>query len=85
MLAKYGQPRETVGKKMLRYVYGSSAAMAIVPLADILGLGDEARLNTPGTVGSPNWEWRLTDWRALGKRSAFIKELLAQSGRTAAE
>ncbi len=81
MLAKYGQPRETVGKKMLRYVYGSCAAMAIVPVFDILGLGDEARLNTPGTVGSPNWEWQMTDWKALRSRKAFIAELIAQSGR----
>ena len=34
---------------------------AIVPLSDILGMGKEARLNTPGTVGSPNWEWRMPD------------------------
>lgn len=85
MLAKYGHPGESVGKKMLRYVYGSCAAMAIVPLADVLGLGDEARLNLPGTVGSPNWEWRLTDWKALRTRKAFLKEVIAQSGRTAAE
>ncbi len=85
MLAKYGLPGETVGKKMLRYVYGSAAAIAIVPLFDILALGDEARLNTPGTVGSPNWEWKLTDWKSLQRRKAFVKELMVQSGRICKE
>ncbi len=85
MLAKYGLPGETAGKKMLRYVYGSEAAMAIVPLFDILGLGDEARLNTPGTVGSPNWEWRLADWKGLQRRKPFMKELMLQSRRIGKE
>jgi len=80
-LADYGSEREPVSKKMLRYVFLSDAAMAIVPLADILNLGDEARLNTPGTVGSPNWEWRLSDWRGVERKRRFIRELLEQADR----
>jgi 4-alpha-glucanotransferase len=30
----------------------------VVPLQDLLELGDEARFNTPGTA-SGNWSWRL--------------------------
>ena len=36
-------------------------------MADILGLGKDARINTPGTVGSPNWQWRLPDMDRIGK------------------
>ena len=32
--------------------------MAIVPMADWLHLGAEARINTPSTQGA-NWQWRL--------------------------
>ena len=32
--------------------------MAISPVQDFLGLGSEARINTPG-VASGNWQWRL--------------------------
>lgn len=85
MLEKYGQPRESVSKKMLQYIYGSPAAMAIVPMADILNLGDEARLNTPGTVGSPNWEWKMTDWKPLRARKKEIRELITRTGRKTAE
>ena len=34
--------------------------MAIAPIQDFLGLGSEARINTPG-VASGNWQWRLKD------------------------
>lgn len=80
-LAKYGKPWEAIPKKMVRFVYKSRACMAIIPLADILGLGDEARLNTPGTVGSPNWEWRLTDFSLLEKEKAKVRELIVKCGR----
>ena len=32
----------------------------IIPLQDYLGLGSEARINTPSTVGD-NWEWRVKE------------------------
>lgn len=80
-LAKYGKPWESSIKKLVRFVYGSRACMAIIPLADMIGLGDEARLNTPGTVGSPNWEWRLSDWTLLEKEKADMKELVLKSKR----
>ena len=38
---------------------GSVAQLAIIPAQDLLQLGSQARLNTPGTV-SGNWSWRLT-------------------------
>ena len=32
----------------------------IIPLQDYMGLGSEARINTPSTVGD-NWEWRVKE------------------------
>jgi 4-alpha-glucanotransferase len=43
---------------MIRTVLASVANTAILPLQDILELGNEARMNHPGTVGS-NWTWRF--------------------------
>lgn len=84
-LAKYGPPREHANNLVLRYVFESKAALAVVPLADILGLDDGARLNTPGTVGSPNWQWRLTGWRGLRDKRDFIRELVVRSGRASGQ
>jgi 4-alpha-glucanotransferase len=36
----------------------SVANTVLFPMQDVLGLGSEARMNTPGTLGG-NWTWRL--------------------------
>ena len=44
---------------LIRLAWGSVADTAITTAQDLLGLGHEARMNTPSTEGSPNWCWRL--------------------------
>ena len=53
---------------MIRAVLASVADTAIVPLQDVLGLGSEARMNRPSTVGG-NWSWRFRE-EALGRDHA---------------
>ena len=48
---------------MLDTVLQSRAALAMLPLQDVLHLGSEARMNTPGTE-TDNWIWRF-DWNEL--------------------
>jgi 4-alpha-glucanotransferase len=43
---------------LVELALSSRARLTIVPAQDVLGLGSEARLNTPGHVGG-NWSWRL--------------------------
>jgi len=50
--------REPSADDMVRAALMSVADTAIVPAQDLLGLGSEARMNTPGTLGE-NWAWRL--------------------------
>ena len=49
-------PRTTADALMER-LYHSRADVRILPLQDLLGLGDEARMNTPGTTVG-NWTWQ---------------------------
>jgi 4-alpha-glucanotransferase len=44
--------------ELTRAVWSSVAAFAIAPMQDLLGLGTEARMNFPSTLGG-NWSWRL--------------------------
>jgi 4-alpha-glucanotransferase len=37
----------------------SVASLAVIPVQDVLGLGEEAQMNHPGEVGDHNWTWRL--------------------------
>ena len=62
MLKKYyginnGMSEEKVCWTLIEAVYKSKENFVIVPLQDILCLGNEARMNFPGTVGG-NWLWR---------------------------
>ena len=45
---------------MVEMAMKSKASLSIVPLQDLLGLGKEARMNVPATVGG-NWEWRALE------------------------
>lgn len=45
---------------LIEMVFDSKAHMAIIPLQDVLGLGNVARMNIPG-MQEGNWAWRLSD------------------------
>ena len=52
-------PVHAPGWQLLELALASQADWAVVPLQDLLQLGDEARFNTPGTDRG-NWQWRLS-------------------------
>ena len=65
---------------LIRTAYESNADMAIIPIQDLLGLGKEARMNTPSVLGG-NWTWRV-DKAALTKELAEkLKALSVNTGR----
>ncbi len=58
----------------------SNARHAIYPLQDVLGLGTEARMNTPGVAGN-QWRWRF-EWRQLQDWQARrLRQISAVHGR----
>jgi 4-alpha-glucanotransferase len=60
-LDSYAPPTDPeVEWRLIRMAFASVSRFAIVPLQDVLGLGSEARMNTPGTAGG-NWTWRFTE------------------------
>jgi 4-alpha-glucanotransferase len=70
---------------MIRAALNSVANLAVFPLQDVLGSPSEHRMNTPGTLGAPNWTWRF-DWDMVGHEPGRVLGLLtAASGRGAFE
>lgn len=43
---------------MIKLLFRSRARYVVIPMQDFLGLGGEARMNVPSTIGG-NWKWRL--------------------------
>ncbi len=67
--------KESAADAMLRLLYSSVSDIAIAPMQDVLGL-DDARMNTPGTVGGRNWKWRM-DGRIFSKK--VIKDMVRRA------
>ena len=80
-LAEKGCRSRSISRNMVQYTLNSRADYAVIPLFDLLNKDDRCRINTPGTVGSPNWEWRLVSCRDLKKRTEEIRGLIRESGR----
>lgn len=59
--------------RLIKFAYQTNAQNVITPLQDVICLGNEARMNYPGTVQG-NWQWRYTK-ESLTKE---IEEKLAQ-------
>jgi 4-alpha-glucanotransferase len=54
-----GEPHEAVWE-MIRLAWSSKAALAMMPLQDLLGLGSGARMNVPGRAEG-QWRWRCSE------------------------
>ncbi len=65
---------------LIRAAYGSVARRAIVPMQDVLGLGSEARINTPAAPAG-NWTWRAPDWAFRPEDATRLRRMAVLSGR----
>ena len=75
----HGKP-ETVPWDMIATAYQSPSRMAIVPFQDVLGLGSEARMNTPGIPGG-NWRWRALEDHFTSELAGRLRTLARRWGR----
>jgi 4-alpha-glucanotransferase len=69
-----------VARRLVELAYQCKAGIAVIPLQDILELGSEARMNTPGTVGG-NWEWRCEPGVLKHELAAGLAALAAKHRR----
>ena len=49
-----------ISEKMMLAAMSSVADLCILTMQDLIGLGSNARMNTPSTVGE-NWKWRMVE------------------------
>jgi len=80
VLAASGGQGDDMPWPALRAVLESRARLAILPLQDVLGLGSEARFNTPGTTQG-NWHWVLPRGGFDAPSRSRLRGLLEAVGR----
>ena len=57
------------------------ADLFIAQMQDYLGLGSEARMNTPGILGG-NWQWRMLPGQITDELTARIARMTSLYGRS---
>ena len=65
-----------LGTRLVKEALESDARVVMMPLQDVLSLGDEARMNVPG-VASGNWSWQACEEdvaRAIEPTAALMRE-----------
>ena len=65
---------------LIRAVWGSVADTAIVPMQDLLGLGNKARMNVPASK-SNNWQWRCEKGSYSDQIAERLRKLTENFGR----
>lgn len=71
--------REGIAFGMIRGVMNSVAELAIIPMQDYLGLGNEARMNFPSSTGWWRWRSEASDFTpALADRIRYYAEMSAR-------
>ncbi len=71
---------KTIHMEMVRIAMMSVADMAIIPMQDILGLGEKDRMNLPAS-SSGNWEWRLAESQISASITENLRHLTTIYGR----
>jgi 4-alpha-glucanotransferase len=78
--AGLGDAAPAMPQALVECAWAAPAPLAIVPMQDLLGLGSEARMNTPGEVLG-NWGWRF-DWEDVPPDLAGrVRAGLVRNGR----
>jgi 4-alpha-glucanotransferase len=65
---------------LIRLALASPAWLSLIPAQDLLGLGSEARMNTPGKAEG-NWSWRLRRGQLTDELADRVRELTIAAGR----
>ena len=72
--------RKDVHWEFIRAALASVSDTAIIPMQDYLGLGAEARMNIPSTLGN-NWKWRMPDGQLTDELAEKIRAMTKLYGR----
>ena len=79
-LCDYYTPSDKLNLPFISLIMRSPAKSCIIPLQDYMGLGDEARINTPSTVGT-NWRWRVREDELSDELCSIITNMTIRYGR----
>jgi 4-alpha-glucanotransferase len=78
--AYIGRDGSDISWDLIRIALASISNTAIIPMQDVLRLGDEARMNVPGEPRG-NWAWRMTHEQLDFELASGLREMTSIYGR----
>jgi 4-alpha-glucanotransferase len=72
--------KKNVHEVLMRMAMGSVADCCILPVQDVVGLGEKARFNKPATKRG-NWQWRIDEKMLSGRRADKLADMVELFGR----
>ena len=61
------------------YVMGMESEYVIISLADILGIGQEARINEPATLSDKNWSFKFKNLDEYKEKADFLNQAISHN------
>lgn len=79
LFQKIGIRNENIYDDFFEFAIRCDSEYVIIPLQDILGLGKEARINTPATLDEKNWSYKFKSMEKLKEKEEFLKEIIEKN------
>ena len=79
LFQKIGIRNENIYDNFFEFAIKCDSEYVIIPLQDILGLGKEARINTPATLDEKNWSYKFKSMEKLKEKEEFLKEIIEKN------
>jgi len=81
ILAQLGHPDAAgMPRALIEAASASVGRLSMFPMQDLLGLGAEGRMNTPG-IAHGNWQWRMSEQNLYGGPPDWLRPMLEAGGR----
>lgn len=79
LFKKLGIKNKNIGEDFFEFAMRRDSEYVIIPLQDILGLGDEARINEPATLDEKNRTFKFTSMEKLKEKEEFLKKIIEKN------
>lgn len=80
-LKELGIVYKNINEGIIKYVLSLPSKYSILSMCDLLSLGEEARINEPGTLNALNWTWRLRDYCQFKVKLPIFRKCISESNR----
>lgn len=75
-MKQFGYHDPIMSWNFVQMALDSVAQLVIIPYQDFVDYGEDCRINTPGTLGSPNWEWRIANYTDMDEKMPRIQKAI---------